>query len=205
LKLRLFALLQTLALTLNCVVGCNKAPSEGRDKEIAELRAQVQALQHPKEQAPRVAVAAPTQRQATERSKAAAKTVYRELLKLRSVTETGVNVNQYSERLLNAKAEIEASISDVDNRSFQVAAAAALNAYVDAGRFWISCKGKSLPDLRSVNEKAQVEELYGKYGIKVESIGGDRYYIRSTDVRLIWTAASALVDRMAETQAAMLQ
>ncbi len=66
----------------------------------------------------------------------AAKLALKELNKLASVTEAGLNHQEYQTRLLNAKVEIDNQLHDIPSSQVKTYLQESLQAYVDAKEFW---------------------------------------------------------------------
>lgn len=88
----------------------------------------------------------------------AAKAALKELNKLRSYTEAGINYQEYQSRVLDAKGEIDNHLLDVPSGPVEEALKASLDAYVDAREFWGLSLGQGLFNL-SKEEMAR----YSKY------------------------------------------
>ncbi len=170
-------------------VATSPAPSSPSDREITELRKQVADLQS----ALQAARATPT---SPPKNLTAPKEVYRELLRLESATQTGLNYPQYCERLLNAKSKIEATLPRVQNYTFRNRVEKALAIYMDARDLWFFFLTQSYHQLSPL-ERSQFEP----YQL---SIIEDKY-VSSSQVPVIWSHASAIIDGMGTDYSGMLR
>ena len=190
----------TLLFLLVIAVGCQRVnDSAARDKELAELRKQVNelkgALQATSATPSVVPATPPPAEPRDDRSSAAAKTIYRELLKLQSATETGVTYFQYTERLLNAKSEIEANLPYVSDSNFRSSVELVLNVYIDAREYW------SYFDRGSYRKFSQYEQMrFEPYRLTFS----DGYASRS-QISTIWEQASQRIATMGRGYAELLR
>jgi hypothetical protein len=179
-----------LALLPSCSRQSNSPSSS--DRQVAELQKQVVGLQKAL-QASRATPTPPSE------DNTAAKEVYRQLVKLESATQTGLNYPQYCERLLDAKGEIEATLPRVQNYGFRKNAEQALAIYIDAPDLWSFFTRETYHQLSEL-EKSQFEKY--KLNIIPYHDGG---YVGSSQVPVIWSYASAIVDRMGATYPDLLR
>ena len=104
-----------LFLGLLLCLGCNKSAPDPR---IAELEAEIKKLK------------------TGVKTLDAAKKAMRELKKMDSVIEMGINYPNYTKTLLETKPAFDEAMTDVPEGNLKVALATTMKAYIDAGTFW---------------------------------------------------------------------
>ena len=102
-----------MGLLLCC--GCNKPTSDPR---IAQLEAEIKRLK------------------SGDKSLEAAKKAIRELKKMNSVIELGVNYSDYRKILLETKPIFDEALSDTSEGKIKTLLSASMKAYVNAGNLW---------------------------------------------------------------------
>ena len=135
----------------------------------------------------------------TRKRKAAAQRVFQQLLKLSSITEVGVTFPQYSERLLDAKSEIESALLEVDNQGFKARASNTLTAYVDARKFWSNFVGRS-GDYRKFLWGEEYK--YEQYKLNFDKADNS---ISRREVTVIWAYADKQLNSLAEDYSELLR
>jgi hypothetical protein len=136
-------------------------------------------------------VAIPTERSSvptqTIARRDAIEKIYRELVKLRAATESGVTYQKYSDRLIDARAGIESASSDAGQ--FKESALAVLDAYQAAKDFWgrfIRMSTDYAPFL------GREHQQYERYGIKFS----DQGFAYKSDVHTIWRYANSKLSEL---------
>ena len=125
----------------------------------------------------------------TNKKKESAQKVFKELFKLKLITETGLSYSQYSERLIDAKTTIEMSLLDVDDQRFSSSVSEILSAYLDARDIWLFCI--QYPHIKYIDSEIAV---FQKYKIK------PLYDFRNTgDVSSFWSFATDHLNGLAKT------
>ena len=94
--------------------------------------------------------------------------VIKELNKMNSITEMGVNYQNYSTKLLDVKTEIDSLMNDISDEQFKTKAQEALQAYVDATTVW----NNMITGYRGSDENTVIVEQINKYIEKYELGGG---------------------------------
>ena len=125
-----------------------------------------------------------TDGQLSKQQRDSAKAVLKELNKLGSYTEAGINYPEYQRRVLDAKGEIDSHLLDIPSGPVKDALITSLDAYVVAREFW----GLAIQRERGSGifylEKDEIER-YAKYEVVVET-KGDRGLTGSKMVQVFW-------------------
>ena len=119
--------------------------------------------------------------QMTREERDAAKAALKELNKLGSYTEAGINYQEYQSRVLDAKGEIDNHLLDVSSCPVKVALTASLDAYVDAREFW----GLSVQRERGQGFFRLKEEEMARYSKYGDVASKDKESYGATRARLV--------------------
>ena len=134
----------------------------------------------------------------TANQRLAAGNAIKALRKLKAAVEIGISLNQYTDRLLEAKVEIEALLNSVPTGTLRLEIASALEAFQDAHELWRIAVREVYVTLYLLN----VRSILQKYGPTQQDISegvirekGDIYLILSADLNRI-PADARLFDRL---------
>jgi len=105
--------------------GCNKSTTDPR---IAQLEAEIKKLK------------------SGDESLDAAKKATRELKKINSVIEMGVNYANYTKTLLDAKPAFDEAMENISDEKLKMALKTTMQAFIDAEKFWNICITKQAND-----------------------------------------------------------
>lgn len=113
-------------------LGCDKpAPPDPR---IAELEAEIKKLKS----------GVKTLDAAKDKSLDGSKRAIRELKRVNSVIEMGVNYPDYTKTLLEAKPTFDEAVEDLSDGELRTAFTTTMEAYIDANKFWNLCNDKKI-------------------------------------------------------------
>jgi hypothetical protein len=190
-----------------------------QESELTELKTEMaglnEQLQQTKKQAEDEKTQQETERQNTLRQqeaqessskkKDAAQKAFKELLKLKSITGTGVSYSQYSDRLVDSKTTIEMALLDVDDSNFKSAVSDILATYIDARDYWSLCiQSSSYPMIRDSDLMTRINNEYGKYKIPYEgpegpAFAGKSIFLTPSQASYIWDFANKQIDDLTKT------
>lgn len=159
----------SLALSVALLItGC------GQNQRIKELEAEVQELKSQLNRAPHVA---------------AVKAI-REMKKINSVTEMGLNYEDYRKVLLEVKPTVDEALSEMPDGTAKESLSATMNAYTDAGRYWNLCIKKHVrDDLYAVFRQDEIDQ-FASYKLPFRQGDGDYYWGHPTLITNFWAFAS---------------
>ena len=117
--------------------------------------------------------------------------IYRELIKLNGATESGVTYLQYSERVLNAKTEVESAALAMDDKEIKRLYSRVLDAYQAARDFWnkFIVRATAYPGFDRYER-----ERFKLYGIQFNTDGK----VGKEGVHVIWENAQTKLKDLSE-------
>jgi len=124
----------------------------------------------------------------SDKERDTAKAALKELRKLNSVTEAGLNYQEYQKRVLDAKGEIDSQLLDIPSGQVKDALKKSLDAYVDGRDFWGEAISRDKGGFCYFSK--EYAQRFSKYGEVIHQTADGSWISETNMVKLFWLHAS---------------
>lgn len=119
---------------------------------------------------------------------------YKALMKIDAATQVGVNFQQYSQLLIDAKAKVNEAVGKFPDGELKAEFNSTMEAYYDAGQIW----SNKIQGMMILMDYEPGKTLIPKYSVRTKKESGGQRLETNPDeaMQIIWKAAKKHLDRV---------